>query len=116
MNELAGMLSDQSQRCHLFTTSDESLDKMRQNVVADSLLIAAITSTQEGNDSKEEGKHLSKTPAEHIDNIVMDFAHKLEAFRLEDPAAGKILQTFIFEINKINANNDYCNMFYTANA
>ncbi|KAK6627845.1 hypothetical protein RUM44_010324 [Polyplax serrata] len=56
------------------------------NELADSLLIAAITSSQDGTDSKEEGKQLSKTPAEQIDNIVMDFAHKLEAFRLEDPA------------------------------
>lgn len=94
VNELAGMLSDQSQRCHLLSTSDESLDKMRQNVVADSLLIAAITSSQDGTDSKEEGKQLSKTPAEQIDNIVMDFAHKLEAFRLEDPAGGNILAQF----------------------
>ena len=87
VNELAGMLSDQSQPCHLFTTTEDMLDKMRQNVVADSLLIAAITS-QDGSDGKEDGKNLSKTPAVQIDNIVMDFAHKLEAFRLEDSTIG----------------------------
>lgn len=88
VNEFAGMLSEQSQRCHLFTSPEESSDKMRQNVVADSLLIAAITSSQEGSEGKEDAKNFLKTPAEQIDNIIMDFAHKLEAFRLEDSAKG----------------------------
>lgn len=85
------MLSEQTQRCQLFTTSDDpsAADKMRQSVMADSLLIAAIASSQEGNESKEDGKHISKTPANQIDNLVMDFANKLEAICLDDTASGE---------------------------
>lgn len=91
------MLSDQTQRNLQLFPNPEDSEKMRQNVVADSLLIAAIASSQEGNEAKEDGKHLQKTSTDQIDNLVMDFAHKLEAFCLDDTASGKnffLIQNF----------------------
>lgn len=92
------MLSDQSQGCHVFTTNDESSDKMGQNVVADSLLIAAIASSQEGNEAKEDSKP-PKSTSELIENYVMDFSRNFEAFCLEDFAAsiGKISANYYLE-------------------
>ncbi|KAL0275144.1 UNVERIFIED_CONTAM: hypothetical protein PYX00_003100 [Menopon gallinae] len=86
VNEITGMLSDQSQGCHVFTTTEESSEKMGQNVVADSLLIAAIASSQEGNEAKEDSK-APKSTSELIENYVMDFSRNFEAFCLEDFAA-----------------------------
>lgn len=98
-NEIAmGMLSEQSQRNLQLFPNPEDSENMRPNVVAESLLIAAIASSHEGNKAKEDSKNESfdKTSGDQIDHLVMDFAHKLEAFCITDSTSGENWFLFYF--------------------